>query len=50
MLATYHSPLNFRDPDSFIPERFLGDERFVHDNRSALNPFILGPRNCIGKK
>ena len=50
MLATYRSPLNFRDPDSFVPERFLGDERFVNDNRSALNPFSLGPRNCIGKK
>jgi cytochrome P450 len=50
MVATYRSPLNFRDPDSFIPERFLGDERFVNDNRSALNPFSLGPRNCIGKK
>ncbi|KAK2596439.1 hypothetical protein N8I77_013329 [Diaporthe amygdali] len=43
----------FRDPnncpDSFIPERWLGDPRFVNDKRDALQPFSYGPRNCIGK-
>ncbi|PVH81206.1 cytochrome P450 [Cadophora sp. DSE1049] len=48
-LAANLSPLNFHLPKSFIPERFLGDERSVDDNRHALNPFSLGPRNCIGK-
>jgi cytochrome P450 len=50
MLPTYHSPDNFHNPDSYIPERFLGDQRFVHDSKIALNAFSLGPRNCIGKK
>ncbi|KAG4425575.1 hypothetical protein IFR04_001272 [Cadophora malorum] len=49
-LAANLSPLNFHLPNSFIPERFLGDERFVNDKRHAMNPFSLGPRSCIGKK
>ncbi|KIN02897.1 hypothetical protein OIDMADRAFT_160486 [Oidiodendron maius Zn] len=49
IVAAHHSPGNFRDPESFIPERFLGDPRFATDNKGALNPFSTGPRNCIGK-
>lgn len=48
--AMYRSPQNFTLPDSFIPERRLGDERFSGDNKEALQPFAFGPRNCIGKK
>ncbi|KAK0125939.1 hypothetical protein ONS95_007563 [Cadophora gregata] len=48
-IATNLSTLNFHLPDFFVPERFLGDERFINDQRQALNPFSLGPRNCIGK-
>lgn len=46
----YHSPSNFTDPDSFIPERWLGDPRFDGDDKAALQPFQVGPRNCIGRK
>ncbi|KZL72932.1 cytochrome P450 [Colletotrichum tofieldiae] len=45
----YHNDKHFAQPDSFIPERWLGDPRFVDDNKSALQPFSLGPRNCIGR-
>ena len=48
--ATYHSERNFKDADSFVPERWLGDERYKDDNRIAVNPFSFGPRNCLGKK
>ncbi|KAL2062039.1 hypothetical protein VTL71DRAFT_6305 [Oculimacula yallundae] len=48
-LATFRSAQNFRNPDSFVPERFLGDEMYAEDSTIALNPFSLGPRNCIGK-
>ncbi|KAH8723085.1 cytochrome P450 [Phaeosphaeriaceae sp. PMI808] len=48
-LAMYNSPDNFRLPKSFIPERWLGDPRFASDERSALQPFHVGPRDCIGK-
>ena len=47
--AACHSPLNFRDPDSFIPERWLGDARFAEDRREASQPFSIGPRGCIGR-
>ncbi len=45
---------NFADPERYIPERWLkGDqcpERYRGDDRKAMQPFSVGPRNCIGKK
>ncbi|CAI7661785.1 unnamed protein product [Penicillium palitans] len=46
--ATYRNPQNFRLPNQFIPERWIGDE-FASDNKAAFQPFSFGPRNCIGK-
>jgi cytochrome P450 len=43
------SSRNFTDPDKFAPERFLGDERYAADKRSVMQPFSVGPRNCIGQ-
>ncbi|KAI4936817.1 uncharacterized protein J4E92_001542 [Alternaria infectoria] len=48
-LAMYSSSDNFRLPERFIPERWLGDPRFASDERSALQPFHVGPRDCLGK-
>ncbi|KJK61356.1 Cytochrome P450 [Aspergillus parasiticus SU-1] len=48
-LAAFHSASNFTDPESFIPERFLGDPRFANDSKTVLQPFSFGPRNCIGR-
>jgi cytochrome P450 len=48
--AAFRSPLNFRDPDSFVPERWLGEPRYDGDNRAVFHPFSFGPRNCIGQK
>lgn len=48
--ASYHSTSNFALPDEFIPERWLGtDARFASDKKDVLQPFSLGPRNCLGK-
>ncbi|KAJ2979897.1 hypothetical protein NQ176_g2968 [Zarea fungicola] len=47
--AAAHSPRNFRDPESFVPERWLDDPAYKNDDRAAAQPFSLGPRNCIGK-
>ncbi|KAH0349680.1 benzoate 4-monooxygenase cytochrome P450, partial [Aureobasidium melanogenum] len=47
--AIYQSTTNFRSPASFVPERFLGDPKYANDNFAALQPFSVGPRNCIGK-
>jgi cytochrome P450 len=48
--AAYHSPRNFYLPNEFIPERWLGDPRFNDDNKAVLQPFHVGPRNCLGRK
>jgi cytochrome P450 len=46
----FHSPENFKDPDEFIPERSLNEDgRYAHDKREAIQPFHVGPRNCIGR-
>ncbi|KAK5128233.1 hypothetical protein LTR85_002900 [Meristemomyces frigidus] len=43
-----HNPVNFRDCDAFIPERFL-DKAYDSDYKKAVQPFSLGPRGCIGR-
>ncbi|RKL18921.1 hypothetical protein BFJ70_g14135 [Fusarium oxysporum] len=48
--AAYRSPRRFKDPDSFVPERWMGEERYISDNRECVQPFSFGPRNCLGKK
>ncbi|KAJ5413637.1 hypothetical protein N7509_000264 [Penicillium cosmopolitanum] len=48
--AAFQSSDNFSQPEKFIPERWLGDARFLKDNLDACQPFSVGPRNCIGKK
>lgn len=48
--AAYRSPLNFKDPDSFVPERWLPDGGYDSDRKEVLQPFSFGPRNCLGKK
>ncbi|KAH8744216.1 trichothecene C-15 hydroxylase [Diaporthe sp. PMI_573] len=47
--VVHHDPKSFTLPDSFLPERWLGDERFKNDRLDAVEPFSAGPRNCIGK-
>jgi len=45
------SPHNFIEPDSFVPERWLDDAdlRFAQDNKAVFEPFMVGPRGCLGK-
>lgn len=49
----FRSALNFTDPHSFIPERWLADGeaagRFVGDSWDVFQPFSMGARNCIGR-
>ncbi|GME66093.1 Cytochrome p450 protein [Neofusicoccum parvum] len=47
--TAYRSPLNFRDPKSFVPERWLPNTGYDSDKRDVLQPFSYGPRNCVGK-
>jgi len=62
--AAYRSTYNFTYPDHFIPERWLPDDSrlyiasptdpeftpktFATDNKGVLQPFSVGPRNCVG--
>ncbi|TVY19188.1 Cytochrome P450 monooxygenase [Lachnellula arida] len=50
--ASYSSPTNFTDADKFVPERWLKDPpaRYAHDNTKVMQPFSVGPRNCLGRK
>lgn len=51
-LSCGHSERNFRRAREFVPERWLelppGSE-FETDDKAAMQPFSMGPRNCIGK-
>ncbi|KID80351.1 cytochrome P450 3A17, partial [Metarhizium brunneum ARSEF 3297] len=53
--ATFRNPKHFKDPESFIPERWLSpshplyDEGFKNDNHAIFKPFSYGSRDCIGK-
>ncbi|KAK0622230.1 Cytochrome P450 monooxygenase rdc4 [Lasiodiplodia hormozganensis] len=47
--AAFHSPLNFKDPNSFVPERWLPGTGYDSDKKDAMQPFSVGPRNCLGK-
>ncbi|KYG41641.1 hypothetical protein M433DRAFT_75432 [Acidomyces richmondensis BFW] len=46
--CAHHSAENFRNPDSYIPERWISDE-YKDDLKGASRPFSLRPRGCIGK-
>ena len=48
--AAYHSTRNWSDPFSFTPERFLEGGKNEEDKMESLQPFSVGPRNCIGRK
>jgi cytochrome P450 len=45
----YRSSSNFRYPDLYAPERFLGDIEYKDDVRSIIQPFSVGQRNCMGQ-
>ncbi len=48
-----HSKENWADPWSFNPGRFLVSSKEAveaGDKLEALQPFNVGPRNCIGRK
>lgn len=49
--AATHLPLNFTEPLTFAPERWIESERarFPRHNKEASQPFSYGPRACIGK-
>ena len=51
MKTVYRLPSNFVDPEEFVPERWLPEAplKYEADNKAIFEPFMVGPRNCIGK-
>lgn len=47
--AAGHAERNFKDAEAFVPERWMGDDRYADDLRHAHQPFSFGSRNCLGK-
>ncbi|KAI8952234.1 putative cytochrome P450 monooxygenase [Xylaria longipes] len=47
--AVNHDEHYWKEPNSFAPERWLGDPKYKSDQLDAMQPFSVGPRNCIGK-
>ena len=45
-----HSEMNYKNPDAFVPERWLGMEGYEGDKLETFHPFSLGPNNCIGRR
>lgn len=49
--SAYHSPRSFKDADEFIPERWMeGEKAYESDKKDVVQPFHIGPRNCLGRK
>lgn len=49
LFSLHKNPKYFKDPESFIPERFLTEEITARHPYSYL-PFSGGPKNCIGQR
>ncbi|XP_054919477.2 cytochrome P450 4V2-like, partial [Dermacentor andersoni] len=49
LYSLHRDPRHFRQPDSFLPERFLGEE-FAQRHPYSYIPFSAGPKNCPGQR
>ncbi|KAJ5904765.1 uncharacterized protein N7473_001681 [Penicillium subrubescens] len=47
-LAACRNTRYWKNPDKFVPERWLGDPEYASDNLDAASPFSIGTRACIG--
>ncbi|EXJ90170.1 hypothetical protein A1O3_03239 [Capronia epimyces CBS 606.96] len=47
--AMYRTGRHFKRPLEYLPERWLKESWFEEDDRSVMQSFSYGPRNCIGR-
>ncbi|KAI3324405.1 putative cytochrome P450 [Xylariaceae sp. AK1471] len=47
--AINHDERYWKDPQEFAPERWMDDPKYKGDHLDAMQPFSVGPRNCIGR-
>nr|BDT27549.1 cytochrome P450 [Bacteriovorax sp. HI3] len=48
--VAHRDPRWWKNPDDFMPERFLDSEVIKNLPRGAFVPFSIGKRNCIGSR
>ncbi|CAG0919871.1 unnamed protein product [Notodromas monacha] len=48
LYAIHHDPKNFKNPEIFYPERFLGEDGNLIKNPKIM-PFQAGKRQCLGE-
>lgn len=48
--SVHHDPQHFPNPDLFMPERFMVDNKANSRSSAAFLAFGAGPRNCIGAR
>lgn len=49
LYSLHRDPRHFRQPDSFLPERFMSEE-FAQRHPYSYVPFSAGPKNCLGQR
>ncbi|KAL3225846.1 hypothetical protein MRX96_025428 [Rhipicephalus microplus] len=49
LYSLHRDPRHFRQPESFLPERFLSEE-FTQRHPYSYVPFSAGPKNCLGQR
>ncbi|KAI2463323.1 putative cytochrome P450 [Annulohypoxylon bovei var. microspora] len=47
--AVNHDERYWKEPQKFAPERWMDDPKYKGDQLDAMQPFSIGPRNCIGR-
>ncbi|KAI0517835.1 putative cytochrome P450 [Xylaria bambusicola] len=47
--AVNHDERYWKEPNKFLPERWMGDPTYESDQLDAMQSFSVGPRNCIGR-
>lgn len=48
--APHYDPKYYEDPQTFLPERFLADNKMANKKDSPFLTFGEGPRNCTGQR
>ncbi|CAI7619872.1 unnamed protein product [Penicillium glandicola] len=50
LYSAFHAASHFKDPEAFIPERWLNEsDEYANDKKEAFQPYSYGPRNCLGQ-
>jgi cytochrome P450 len=47
--AACRSSRDCSNPEKHAPKRFMGDEEYAEDSCLVMQPFSVGPLNCIGQ-